>query len=159
MAKSPWFGEEPITELLEASPTVGRVQGIALRDERKAPMYRVESWDLNDTPYAFRTPKRAVTLIQAEHHRTIQAQLGRDFPYELMRRNVLVEGINLLSLLHREFRVGEVVLKGTRVCDPCARMETLLGPGGYAAMVGISGLCASVVQIGTLRVGDELRPL
>jgi MOSC domain-containing protein YiiM len=159
MATSPWFGEEPISELLEAAPQSGRVLDLALRDERKAPMYRVSAFDLSQSPYGFRTAKRAVTLIQAEHHGTIQAVLGSEFAWELMRRNVLVKGINLLSLLHRDFRIGEVVLHGTRLCDPCARMETLLGPGGYAAMVGLGGLCASIVETGTIRVGDELRPL
>ena len=159
MAKSPWFGEEPIGELLQASPAVGVVRGIALRDERRAPMELRESFDLAHSPYGFRSPKRAVTLISVEQHAAMQAVLGRDYAWELMRRNVLVSGINLLTLLHRDFRVGEVVLHGTRVCDPCRRMEDILGSGGYAAMVGLSGICASVVDSGIIRLGDELRAL
>jgi MOSC domain-containing protein YiiM len=72
------------------------------------------------------------------------------------RRNLVVEGIPLVALKDRRFRIGEVVLEGTGPCDPCSRMEEALGPGGYNAMRGMGGICARIVEGGTFRRGDAV---
>ena len=73
-----------------------------------------------------------------------------------LRRNVLVSGIPLIALKGRRFRIGDVLLEGTDPCDPCSRMEDALGPGGYNAMRGMGGLCARILEGGSLRVGDAV---
>jgi MOSC domain-containing protein YiiM len=100
---------------------------------------------------------RQVTLIQAEHLAAVGAMLGREtiHPREV-RRNLCVRGINIWALQDRVFRVGEVLLKGTGPCNPCARMEEALGPGGYLAMRGHGGITASVLEGGALHVGDPV---
>ncbi len=101
--------------------------------------------------------KRQVTLIQHEHFAVIGSLAGRDsVAPELLRRNLVVSGINLIALKDRKFRVGAVVLEGSGPCDPCSRMEENLGPGGYNAMRGHGGITARVLEGGTIRVGDEV---
>jgi MOSC domain-containing protein YiiM len=101
--------------------------------------------------------KRGVTLIQAEHLPAIAALSGRGaIAPALLRRNLVVEGIPLVALKDRRFRVGEVVLEGMGPCDPCSRMEEALGPGGYNAMRGMGGICARIVEGGTFRRGDPV---
>ena len=73
--------------------------------------------------------------------------------------NVVVSGIPLIALKGRRFRIGDVVLEGTDSCDPCSRMETALGPGGYNAMRGMGGLCARIVEGGTFGIGDPVAAL
>jgi MOSC domain-containing protein YiiM len=75
------------------------------------------------------------------------------------RRNVVVEGIDLDSLLGRPFRIGEVECIGRRRCEPCAHLQRLTRPGVLRALVHRGGLRADVVRGGVLRVGDEVAAL
>jgi len=102
--------------------------------------------------------KRQVTLIQAEHLAAVGSFLGGP-PIDpaLLRRNIVVSGINLLALKDKRFRMGDAVLEYTGLCHPCSRMEEALGPGGYNAMRGHGGITARVVEGGLIRVGDGVR--
>jgi MOSC domain-containing protein YiiM len=103
---------------------------------------------------------RQVTLIQTEHLPVIAALCGRDdAPPELLRRNIVVSGINLLALKKLQFQIGDVVLEGTGPCAPCSRMEENLGTGGYNATRGHGGITARVLKEGLIRVGDQVRPI
>lgn len=152
--------------LMERFPRPGRLAWIGLRPARRQAVEAVEEAfvscpaGLEGDRYAGRNGKRAVTLIQAEHLPVIAALAGVEAldPVDL-RRNLLVSGINLRALRERRFRVGEAVLEGTGTCDPCSRMEEVLGPGGYNAMRGHGGITARVVEGGTIRLGDPVAAL
>ena len=105
---------------------------------------------------ASRGGKRQVTLIQEEHLAVIGALVRRGaVDPALVRRNVVVRGINLVSLKSLRFRIGdEVVLTGTGPCEPCSKMDAALGDGGFHAMRGHGGITARIEHGGTLRVGD-----
>ena len=147
-------------------PRGGKVEWIGLRPARNRDMVEVETVEattgagLTGDRYNGGSGKRGVTLIQAEHLPVIAALAGHgDVAPALLRRNLAVSGIPLVALKGRRFRVGEVVLEGTDACDPCSRMEDALGPGGFNAMRGHGGLCARIVEGGTLRVGDVVEAL
>jgi len=99
---------------------------------------------------------RDVTLIESE---AIEA-LRRDYHVELdageSRRNIVTQGISLNHLVDKEFRVGEVVLRGTRLCEPCAHMEKLTLKGALRGLIHRGGLRAEIVTGGTIRVGDSV---
>ena len=101
---------------------------------------------------------RQVTLIQQEHLPLIAA-FARSGPLDPvdLRRNLVVSGINLLSLKKARLRVGEAVLELVGPCAPCSRMEEVIGPGGYAAMRGHGGMTARILEGGLIRVGDVVR--
>lgn len=104
--------------------------------------------------------KRQVTLIQAEHLPVVASLCGlEEVQPEQLRRNLVVSGINLLSLKGALFSIGDVELEGTGPCAPCSRMEENLGVGGFQAMRGHGGLTAVVVKGGTLHLGDDVRVL
>jgi MOSC domain-containing protein YiiM len=101
-----------------------------------------------------------VTLIQAEHIPVVAALVGRDeLDPAVLRRNVVVEGINLAALTDVALAIGdEVVVAITGPCSPCSKMELALGPGGYNALRGHGGWNARVLRSGAIGVGDEVRP-
>lgn len=104
--------------------------------------------------------KRQVTLIQAEHLPVIAALLHLDaVDPTLLRRNLVIEGINLLALKDQRFRIGAALFEGSGPCHPCSRMEEALGDGGLAAMRGHGGITARVLEEGEVAVGDEVEAL
>jgi MOSC domain-containing protein YiiM len=101
---------------------------------------------------------RDVTLIEIE---AIEG-LKRDYEVQLdpgqSRRNIVTRGIALNHLVEQEFRIGEVVLRGTRLCEPCAHMEKLTVKGAMRGLIHRGGLRAEIVKGGTIRVGDRILP-
>lgn len=105
---------------------------------------------------------RQVTLLQAEHIAVIAQFLGKPIDAALLRRNLIVSGINLLaakSLLRDQtvqLKIGEVVLEITGPCEPCYKMEAALGKGAYNAMRGHGGVNAKVITSGKLSLSDAV---
>lgn len=154
--------------LLDHVPQEGRLTSILVRPERGGPARAVDHVEVvaglglsGDHGSIGRSPdpsaKRQVTLLQAEHLPVVAALLGRDeLDPALLRRNLVVAGINLASLHDRRFRIGNVVVEGTGWCHPCSQMEQALGPGGFQAMRGHGGITARLVSDGVLSVGDPV---
>jgi MOSC domain-containing protein YiiM len=142
------------------------VQWIGLRTKRDVPMQEVSQVlalagaGLQGDRYNSGSGKRGVTLIQAEHLPAIAALSGHEnISPAILRRNLVVSGLPLLALIGKQFRVGEVLLEGTDHCDPCARMEAVLGQGGFNAMNGHGGLCARILEGGKISLGDTVKVL
>ena len=80
-------------------------------------------------------------------------RLGKTvIPPDLLRRNIVVSGINLLALKHQQFQVGEILLETTGICAPCSRMEENLGAGGYNSMRGPGRITIKILQGGQTRL-------
>ena len=75
---------------------------------------------------------------------------------EVLRRNLVTRGINLLALKDRKFRIGDAVLEMTGECHPCSRLEETLGVGGYNATRGFGGTTAKVLARGRISIGDAV---
>jgi MOSC domain-containing protein YiiM len=159
---------QTLESLLNTLPQVGRLEWIGLRPARLEEISIVSKVEVvaergiaGDHRFdGRRGSKRQVTLIQAEHLWAVAAMLHRaELPPELLRRNLVVSGINLLALKGKLFHVGDVLLEFSGPCEPCSRMETVLGPGGYNAMRGHGGITAKVIEGGTIHVGDPVQAM
>lgn len=156
-----------LAKLMAQFPRAGKLDWIGIREERRAPVASVvqveaiAGYGLAGDHYASKSSgKRQVTLIQAEHLDAVAKILGRpEVLAEWVRRNLLVSGINLYALRDRRFRIGAVLLEGSGPCEPCSRMEEVLGIGGYNAMRGHGGITARILEGGVFKVGDSLKAL
>lgn len=99
---------------------------------------------------------REVTLIEVE---AIEA-LKRDYEVALdagfARRNLVTRGVPLNHLIDREFKIGLVRLRGTRLCEPCSHLEELTRRGMMRGLVHRGGLRAEIIAGGAIRVGDAV---
>jgi MOSC domain-containing protein YiiM len=98
-----------------------------------------------------------VTLIAQEDIEAACNESGLPITHLLTRRNLLVRGVPLQSLVSKRFRIGDVVLFGFEDCAPCGYLEKMTFPSIKKALHKRGGLRAVVVRGGTIRVGDEIR--
>ena len=159
--------ERSLQQLTSQFPQHGRLDAIFLRPQRREPCIQVSETvaeaDVGLKGDHKQGGKRQVSLIQAEHLGLIAAFLGRTaIDPILLRRNLVISGINLISLkplfpeLILQVRIGEALIEVSGDCEPCSRMEELLGTGGYNAMRGHGGMVARIVESGRIRVGDAV---
>lgn len=157
--------ESPIKALMNTWNQPGTVKWIGVRPERRADLLPLDSVEAltglglegDRSVKRKKDSKRQVTLIQAEHLNAVAMMMNvEEVDPGTLRRNIVVEGINLQSLKGQMIAIGGAVLEITGPCHPCSRMEENLGKGGYNAMRGHGGWCTRVVEGGTIRIGDEV---
>lgn len=142
----------------------GAVTWMGLRPVKRGPMQEVSEvyarpgTGLEGDHYAGKPgSKRQVTLLQAEHLAAVASFLGQETVDPLLlRRNIIVRGINLLALKDKRFTIGEAEFEYSGECHPCSRMEQNLGPGGYNSLRQHGGILARVVREGRICIGDEV---
>lgn len=134
----------------ESRETAEAVEGRGLRGDRY-----FENAGTFSTPGEERT--RDVTLIEAESLEQAEADYGVDFAPGVHRRNITVRGVGLNKLVGKRFRVGDVVLEGAELCEPCDYLERTLEQAGVQdALVHRGGLRCAVVDGGEIAVGDDV---
>lgn len=149
------------------STNLGQLEWIGIRPARREPMLAVAQAELEpgrgivgDHYRPKRSGRREVTLIQYEHLSQIADRIGREgIDPELLRRNLVVSGLDIAVLQGRQFRIGAVVFEATGPCSPCSRMDEALGPEGRKAMSGRGGITAIILEGGAIHIGDTVEPL
>lgn len=107
-------------------------------------------------------PGQNLTLIAAEEIEAFYAFRGRPHDFALSRRNLVTRGVDLNALVGREFRIGNVRLRGVELCEPCASLGQSLADASFSAAdvvrywVGRGGLRADVLNDGEIALGDTL---
>jgi MOSC domain-containing protein YiiM len=165
---------ENLRDLIKRFRAEGRVEAIVLRPERQQPAHFVS--EVQAEPglgligdrrsqvmrVGLEVRKRELTMFQSEHLPVVARWCGLEsLEATRVRRNLVVSGINLLAMrspfpdLRLEWQIGEYVcFEVTGSCDPCSRMESELGQGGYNALRGHGGVTARLLVGGMISVGD-----
>lgn len=148
-----------VTQIFIATEASGAMTSL---DEVRA----IEEKGLEGDRYAARSgtwspktaPGREVTLVESEAVDAMRNDYFIDLEDGATRRNIVTTGVALNHLVGQEFLVGDVRLKGVRLCEPCAHLGRLTQKGVIKALIHRGGLRADIVEGGTIRVGDHIRP-
>jgi MOSC domain-containing protein YiiM len=142
-----WIGVRPARkEPMQVGKKVTAIAGVGLEGDRRCKGSVGSS--------------RQVTIISVEYLHIIAQLLKKErIDPAVVRRNIVVSGVNLTALRHQRFQLGEVIVEASALCHPCSRMNEVLGKNGVAAMLGHGGLCAKIIQGGVIGVGDKVTHL
>ena len=151
----------------------GRIESIFIAPAAKAPLvavaeavaiaarglegdrYAVEAGSFSRWPGS----GRHLTFIEAEAVEAVLSETGIDVGNGRHRRNLVTRDVRLDDLIGRRFRIGGVLLRGERQCQPCEFLERLTEPGVLEALKGRGGLRAEILEGGAIRAGDAIDPL
>ena len=99
--------------------------------------------------------KGQITFFSAEIFERLCAHFGiREKPAGVLRRNVIVSGVDLLSLIGCDFEIQGVKFRGTQHCAPCEWMDVAIAPGAKEFLKENGGLRAKILTDGELHLGD-----
>jgi len=107
--------------------------------------------------------ERQLTLIEAEQIERFNSDHARTVAPGAFRRNIVTRGIDLNRLVGRQFRVGDALVEGVELCQPCATLGRILaGPGLDPAratreMLDRGGLRARIISGAVVRPGDPVQ--
>ncbi len=106
--------------------------------------------------FSKKSPANQLTLIEEEALVAAERDYSVAISAEETRRNLLTCGIALNHLVGREFSVGEVRLRGVKLCEPCGHLEKLTGKEVIQALRHRGGLRAEILTDGLIKVGDVI---
>ncbi len=102
-------------------------------------------------------PDRDVTLIEIEKIDALNKEHNLNITAEDLRRNIVVTNCDLNSLVGKEFQIGEVVLKGLRLCEPCKYLSNKLdNEQVLSQMVHKAGLRAQIIKGGSIDLNSQV---
>lgn len=101
-------------------------------------------------------PSRHVTLIESEAVEAVKRDYGIELAAGETRRNIVTRDVALNHLIGKEFKIGEVRLRATELCEPCAHVERLSRKGVRQALIHRGGVNAEILSGGVIRAGDAV---
>jgi MOSC domain-containing protein YiiM len=96
--------------------------------------------------------KGQITFFSLEVLREVCNSLSISESYPgVVRRNVIVEAIDLNQLIGKRFEIQGVKFEGVCECRPCYWMDRAIAPGAEQLLQGKGGLRARILTDGVLR--------
>jgi MOSC domain-containing protein YiiM len=102
-------------------------------------------------------PDRDVTLIEIEKINALNNEHKLNISAKDLRRNIVISNCDLNSLVGKEFQIGEVILKGLRLCEPCKYLSDKLNEEKILSeMVHKAGLRAEIIKGGSIDLSSQV---
>ena len=101
-------------------------------------------------------PDYELTLIEIEAIEDFKLSFSVELEPGDGRRNIVTRGVSLNDLVGHEFQVGEVTLRGLRLCEPCSHLARLSHRAVVRGLRHRGGLRAQILTDGKIRVGDAV---
>ena len=101
-----------------------------------------------------------ITFIESENIDYVNEISSTSVPYIDFRRNIITKGIKLNKLVDKEFLIGNVKIKGHRLCNPCKYLQNKLNIENLVKkLVNIGGLRCEILTDGRISVKDKIKIL
>lgn len=139
------FGKEAADHPMTEVPQIDCVAGSGIRGDR----------------YFDHKPdyKGQITFFAFETHEWLVEHFGlHGVEPRVYRRNVITRGVDLNTLIGREFEVQGVRFLGVEEAKPCLWMDKTVVDGAEQALRGRGGLRARILSDGTIRRSTVLQP-
>ncbi len=144
---------------------MGRLVGIARRDQKRAEMEILDDADISEqtgvaNDFRGKPGKRQVTVISATAWAAACEELGQEIPWTTRRANLLVEDIELPQRTGDIIEIAGARLLVTMEVDPCSRMEEQFkGLRSALTPEWRGGVACAVLKGGPVRLGDSVSVL
>lgn len=102
------------------------------------------------------SPSVELTLIEKEEIDNFNTTYQQTHDYGDLRRNIVTEGFRLNDYVGKEFTIGNIKLKGIRLCEPCPHLAETVNSLVLPHLVGVAGLRAQILSSGIVKQGDLL---
>lgn len=100
-------------------------------------------------------PAVELTLIEKEVIDQFNLIHNQNLSYGDFRRNIVTEGFRLNDYVDKEFTLGNITLKGIRLCEPCSHLAETVNSLVLPHLVGLGGLRAQILSSGNIHT-DEI---
>jgi len=104
-----------------------------------------------------------ITLIESENIDYFNEKLKTNIPYIDFRRNIITKGIKLNELIGKEILIGEVRIKGHRLCNPCKYLQDKLQTenlfNNLAYLHNRGGLRCEILKSGNITLNDSIKTI
>ena len=101
-----------------------------------------------------------ITLIESENIDYYNSISNTNIAYIDFRRNIITTGIRLNELVNKEFFVGNVKLKGHRLCDPCKYLQDMLDDNKLVKkLFKKGGLRCEILTDGNISINEEIKTI
>ena len=116
-------------------------------------------YTLNETLSENSEPETEITLIEIEAIEALQREQSIQLAPKDARRNLVTQQVPLNHLIGKEFRIGEVTLRGVELCEPCKHLAKMTRSELLPGLVHRGGLRADILQGGMIHKGDIIEEL
>ena len=101
-----------------------------------------------------------ITLIESENIDYYNQISKTNIPYINFRRNIITKGIQLNDLVGKEFLIGNIKVKGHRLCAPCRYLQELLKQKNLVKkLLNRGGLRCEILTDGIISVNDPIKQI
>ena len=99
---------------------------------------------------------RALSLIDDADIARCNERLGQTLDTHVLRRNLVVEGIDLLALRGQRLAIGPVVIRLAGRCAPCGLLSRYVGADMRRGLYRGGGMRGVIETGGSIRVGQAV---
>ena len=149
----------------------GKVESIHIASAPKGPMQALDHAvliprvGLEGDRYALKQgtffkpePDFELTLIEAEALEALRREYDVELSAGEARRNIVTRDVPLNHLVGKEFVIGNVRIRGIRLCEPCDHLQRVTGKQVIKGLRHRGGLRAQILTQGSISVGDAVTP-